>query len=158
MLQDHRGTRKEAEFLVGNSLLQEVDGFFRLHDLLLDFIGNQCQSEDALVKEAVGRQSRYLGRLAVLQGYSDNGESREGFYSLIGLWRKLIELSGNKRLEVDTYYASLGELGADESEDTANVFGAVGRLFEFQVGSCRKLQIHSVEGGARFKGMDQWAP
>lgn len=134
-MQDNRGARKEADFLVGNSLLQEVDGSFRLHDLLLDFIAMRCQGEDALIKGAVGHQSQYLGRLTVVRDYSDNEELLQGFYSLIGLWRKLIELSGNEQLEMDAYNASLGELGEDESEDTSHVFWAVGRLFELQVRS-----------------------
>ena len=133
-LQDHRGARKEAEFFASNSLLQEVDDSFRLHDLLLDFIGIKCQGEDALVEEAVKRQSQYLGRLAVLRDYADNGQFLEGFYSLIGLWRKLIELCGNERLEVNAYNASLGELGGAESEDASHAFWAVGRLFGLQVG------------------------
>lgn len=62
-----------------------------------------------------------------------NGELLEGFYSLIGLWRKLVELSSDEQLEVDAYNESLGEFGEDESEDAANVFWAVGRLFELQV-------------------------
>lgn len=133
-MQDNRGARKEADFFVDNSLLQTVGGSFRLHDLLLDFIGIKCQGEDALIEEAVARQSQYLGRLAVLRDYSDDGELLEGFYSLIDLWRKLMELSGNEKLEMDAYNASLGELGEDESVDAAFVFGAVGRLFQLQVG------------------------
>ena len=124
---------KEAEFLVGNSLLQEVDGSFRLHDLLLDFIALRCQGENVLVEQAVERQSQHLGELAVLRGYSDKGELLEGFYALIRLWRKLVELSDNKQLEVDAYNASLGQLGGNQSEDVAYVFWAVGRLFELQV-------------------------
>ena len=123
-----------------------MDGSFRLHDNLLDFIAIKCQGEDALIEEALASQCQYLGKLAVLRGYSDNGAFREGFYSLIGLWRKLIVLSGDKQLEVDTYNASLGMLGEDESEDTAYVFSAVGRLFELQVGSCRKFTLLKAGG------------
>ena len=119
---------------MGNSLLQEVDGSFRLHDLLLDFIGVTCQGEDALVREAVASQCRYLGRLAVVRGYSDKGEFCEGFFSLMRFWQKLIELSGNDQLEMDAYNASLGELGEDESEDAAHVFWSIGKLLDLQVG------------------------
>lgn len=59
---------EEADFFVSSSLLQEVDGSFRLNDLLLDFIRIKCQGEELLVAEAVERQSQYLGRLAVLRG------------------------------------------------------------------------------------------
>lgn len=58
---------------MGNSLLQEVDGSFRLHDLLLDFISIKCQGEDALIEGVVKSQSQYLGKLGVLQGYSERG-------------------------------------------------------------------------------------
>lgn len=119
---------------MGNSLLQEVDDCFRLHDLLLDFVGMKCQGEDALIEEVVARQSQYLGRLDVLRGYSDNGNFLDGFYSLIGLWRKLVELSGNEQLEVDAYNASLGQLGEDQSEATGWALWAVATLFELQVG------------------------
>lgn len=95
-MQDRRGARKEAEFLVDSSLLQEVDASFPLHDLLLDFISVKYQGEDALIEGAVERQSQYPGRLAVLWGYFNNGEFREGLYSLIDLWRKLVELSGRQ--------------------------------------------------------------
>ena len=150
LLQDHRGARKEAEFLASNSLLQEVDGSYRLHDLSLDFIATKCQGEDALVGEAVERQSQHLGQLAVLRGYSDNGELREGFYALIGLWRKLVELSGNEQLEVDAYNKSLGELDGAESETAADVFWAVARLFGLQVRS-RSYSICSSQGGVYLK-------
>eukprot|EP00752_Nemacystus_decipiens_P009291 g8302.t1 len=153
---DRRGARREAEFLVDNSLLQEVDGSFRLHDLLLDFIAIMCQGEDTLVKEAVGHQTRYLGNLAVLRGYSEKGQFGEGFYSLISLWRKLVELCGNKQLEVDAYNASLGELGEDESEDTAYVLWAVGRVFELQgkYADVKPLYERSLAIGEKVLGPD----
>ena len=62
---------KKAEFFAGSSLLEEVDGSFLLHDLLLDFIALKCQGENALVEEALERQNQ--GQWAVL-GYSDIGE------------------------------------------------------------------------------------
>lgn len=111
-----------------------MDDSFRLHDLLLDFIAIKCQGENALVEETVKRQSQYLSRPAVLQGYFEKGEFLAGLDSLIGLWRTLDEMCGNERLEVDAYNASLGELGESETEDAAHVFWAAGRLFETQVG------------------------
>lgn len=118
-----------------------MDGSFRLHDLLLDFIRIKCQGEHLLVAEAVERQSQYLGRLAVLRGYYDKGESLEGFYSLIVLWRKLTKLSGNEQREVDVYHASLGELGEDKSTGTADAFAAVGSLFDLEVGSSLEVVV-----------------
>ncbi|CAB1113194.1 unnamed protein product [Ectocarpus sp. CCAP 1310/34] len=127
---DNMGARNEADFFVSNSLLQEVDGSFRVHDLLLDFARTRCEKE--IIDEAVERQSQFLGRLAVLRGYEAEGESLEGFYSLIVLWRKLAELCGNKQLEVEAYDASLGELGDDESTGAADAFSAVGRLLQLE--------------------------
>lgn len=118
---------------MSNSLLQEVDGSFRLHDLLLDFVRTRCEKE--IIDDAVKRQSQHLGRLAVLQDYAAKGESLEGFYSLIVLWRKLAELCGNEQVEVEAYHASLGELGDDESTRAAEAFSAVGRLLELEVSS-----------------------
>ena len=126
------GARNEADFFVRNSLLQEVDGSFRLHDLLLDFVRTRCGKE--IIDEAVKRQSQYLGRLAVLQSYAAKGESLEGLHSLIVLWRKVAELCGNKQVEVEAYHASLGELGDDESIGAAGAFSVVGRLLELEVG------------------------
>ncbi|CAB1096625.1 unnamed protein product [Ectocarpus sp. CCAP 1310/34] len=123
---DNMGARNEADFFVSNSLLQEVDGSFRVHDLLLDFARTRCEKE--ILDEAVKRQSQYLRRLAVLQDYRAKGDPLEGLYSLIVLWRKLAEHCGNEQVEVEAYHASLGELGDDESAGAADAFSAVGRL------------------------------
>ena len=124
-----------------------MEGAFRLHDLLLDFIAIKSQGEDSLIKEAVARQAKHLGDLAVLRYYSGIGEYKlEGLYSLIRLWRKLVDLSGSEQLEVDAYNTSLGELGEDASTGAANAHSAAGRLLELQVPSihqrvpvCRRL-------------------
>ena len=134
-LQDDRGTKKEADLFVSSSLLQEVEGSFRLHDLLLDYVKMKCNGEDVLIAEAVERQSLYLGRLAVLRGFSDKGEILEGYYALMGLWQKLSDLSGNKKLAVEAYSRSLRGLGDDESTETADTYHAAARFFEVQVGS-----------------------
>lgn len=139
-----------------NSLLQEEVDSFRLHDLLSDFIRIKCHGEDVLIAEAVERQSQYLGRLAVLQEYSGEGESREGYYALIGLWQKLVDLSGNDTLEVDAYRTSLRELGDDESSDTADMYQAVANFFHLQVGSGPVVmavrQAHSTPKYIHFSG------
>ena len=141
-LQDNRGAKRAADLFVSISLLQEVDGSFRLHDLLLDFVRIKSHGEDALVTEAVERQSMYLGRLDVLRAYHDQGETLGGLYSLISLWRKLTELSGNQRREVDVYNRSLRELGDDESADTADMYQDVAWLFRLQV--CSGVEVGAV--------------
>lgn len=77
LLQDYLGTIKEADFLVGRSLLRKRHGGdYLFHDLMLDFIRRECDCTEfqGLSKGAVERQRQYLGRLAVLRRYSDVGE------------------------------------------------------------------------------------
>jgi len=70
----------------------------------------------------------------VLRGYSAIGQYKlEGLYSLMALWRKLIDLSGSDQLEVDTYRSNLRGLDDDESTGTADIYSAVGTLFALQV-------------------------
>jgi len=59
--------------------------------------------------------------------------------SLIWLWQKLVDLSGNEQLEVDVYSTSLGELGDVESTDTAVMYQLVARLLDLQVGSLLEI-------------------
>lgn len=119
-----------------NSLLQKAGGAFRLHDLLLDFVAIKSRGEDALIEEAVERQARHLGTLAVLQRYSLTGKDKlEGLYSLLGLWQKLTDLSGKDHLVVDAYNTSLGELGEGDLIYTSNACLAVGALYQLQVDS-----------------------
>ena len=110
MFQDDLGTVKEADFLVGRSLLQKAPGGdYIFHDLMLDFVRMECDCGEleGLVKEALERQRKYLGRLAVLRRYGDVGEHlHTGLYALMSLWRSLEELSGTDRLG-ETYNESL---------------------------------------------------
>ena len=134
-LQDDNGARREAEFLVNNALLLKVGDSFRVHDLLLDFIKLECRSRQGLVNDAVRRQAHFLGRLPVLRDFDGNDGLNANYYALIRLWRSLEELSGNKQLEVETYEASLGELGQAESTDLADAYALIGGLYNLQVSS-----------------------
>lgn len=119
-----------AAMLVDNSLLHEAGGSFRLHDLLLDLMKIMCRDENALIAEAVGRPSQYLGNLQVLLGYCKTRK----LYSLMGLWQSLFKLSDNEQLDVDAYGKSLGELGEDEPAIVAYILSALRHLFIHQVG------------------------
>lgn len=124
------GTIKEADFLVGRSLLRKRHGGdYLFHDLMLDFIRRECDCTEfqGLSKGAVERQRQYLGRLAVLRRYSDVGEHlHTDLYALMRLWRSFEELSGTDRL-AETYTASLNKIGQAET-------GSAGRLFFFVAG------------------------
>lgn len=130
--QDVQGTRDEARGLMGRSLLQAVGrGGYRVHDLLLDFA--RVRVTPALLELAAKRQAQYLGRLHVVRGYAGKGEHKEGFYTLMSLWRSVEYLSHNPRLQVKEYRTSLQVLGEDESTDVGDVCWALGRLFQLQV-------------------------
>ncbi|CAM9768461.1 unnamed protein product [Scytosiphon promiscuus] len=139
---DLEGARFFVEGLVTRSLLQrrEADNYF-VHDLLLDFakvsIDAKAENREGIKEAATSRQTQYLGRLDVLEDYSANREwdSREGLYSLIGLWRSLEQLSGDEHLEVRAYTASLGNLlkqDEQESKDVASICSDLGHLYVLQ--------------------------
>ncbi|CAM9733325.1 unnamed protein product [Scytosiphon promiscuus] len=136
--EDLEGARFFVEGLVTRSLLQRraADRYF-VHDLLLDFakvtINAKTKKCEAIRVAATSRQTQYLGSLGVLRGYSVDGDSLEGLYSMIGLWRSLEHLTGDEQLEVRTYKASLIKLGEeDESTDVASVYSDLGLLYELQ--------------------------
>ena len=132
-LQDDKGGRRGAEFLAHNALLHEVEGSFRVHDLLLDFIKLECRNRQDLVEDAVRRQTQFLGRLAVVRSFGQNEGMSTNLYALISLWRSLEDLSSNKQLDVQTYEASLGELGEAESTDVAYMYALIAWLFLLKV-------------------------
>ncbi|CAM9102671.1 unnamed protein product, partial [Sphacelaria rigidula] len=126
---DEEGAKQEAEFLARSALLHEVEGFFYVHDLLLDFIKLECKSRGRheVVENAVRRQTQYLGMLSVIREMNVTN-----VYALIHVWWSLEELSGNEQLEVERYRASLEELGGAESADVAEVYALIGALFRLQ--------------------------
>lgn len=130
----------DAEILVGHltdkCLLQQVVAgkVYRIHDLILDFAKVELCKSKELLSVAAARQARYLGRLSVVRGYASAGETLEGFYSLIALWRSIHSLSGDTQLEVEAYHDSLGQLeGGTATAETSFIFQAVGRLLQLQV-------------------------
>lgn len=146
MFQDDLGTVQEADFLVGRSLLQKAPGGdYIFHDLMLDFARMECDCGEleGLVKEALERQRKYLGRLAVLRRYGDVGEHlHTGLYALMSLWRSLEELSGTDRLG-ETYNESLDKIADTETESAGRAFFGVAGFFELAVSSVRCVQRRS---------------
>lgn len=137
VLQDVEGTREEADGLVSKCLLQSVgDDGYRVHDLVLEAMKLNVKVDTEMVKNATALQAQYLSRLDVVQGYCDprHGAGENGLFFLDALWRSAEELSGDPRLEVDSYSASLKELeSCEETEDVANSYARIGFLFNVQV-------------------------
>lgn len=133
-----------AEFLAQNALLREVEGFFYVPDLLLDFIKMKCRSEGmhSLVEDAVRRQAKYLSQPSVVREFEENEGLGTNLYSLTRLWRSLEELSGNDQLEVETYRDRLREVGEAESTDVADMHALIGRLFHLEVSYWYAFQAH----------------
>eukprot|EP00752_Nemacystus_decipiens_P018671 g16739.t2 len=130
---DDLGTTKEADFLAGRSLLQqEQGGDYVFHDLMLDFVRMECDCREleSLVEGAVERQRQHLGRLTVLQRYSNVGKHlHTGLYGLMSLWRSLKELSGSDQL-AETYTASLKKMADNETQGAGGAYFDVAGFFE----------------------------
>ena len=137
-VQDAGGTREEAEGLVSKCLLQDIGrGGYRVHDLILEFVKIKIKGDAEMLKKATALQAQYLGRLNVLKSYGDpeHGAGGQGFFFLGALWRSVENLSGDPRLEVVSYRASLGELESCEATgEVASYYSWVGFLFDLQVG------------------------
>lgn len=142
--QNYRKSQPTLEQLVNRCLLQRAgQDVYRIHPLVVDFARIEMWKRKELVKRATLRQAQYLSTLSVVQGYIASGE----FNTLIAFWRVLEELSGDSLIDVKMYRSSLGELdGGKATEDHANVYGAVGKLFALQVRlSC--VGHHMAENG-----------
>lgn len=136
-LQDTEGTRDEAGGLVSKCLLQDVGGdWYRVHDLVLDFVKMKIKADAEMVGKATALQAQHLGRLDVARSCSDieNDVGMQDMFMLGTLWRSVEQLSGNLGLEVASYRVSLGRLESCEAtEEVADSYWSVGMLFEMQV-------------------------
>ncbi|CAN0342697.1 unnamed protein product, partial [Ectocarpus sp. 12 AP-2014] len=81
-----------AAQLVDESMLQPAGDAFRLHDLVLRFLKPKLKADPSR-PIATSRVAEYLGQLKVLQRYIDAGETGDGVYSLIALWRSVESLA-----------------------------------------------------------------
>lgn len=135
--QDAEGTRKEAEGLVSQCLLQDVGrGGYRVQDLVLEFVKTKIKAGAKIVEGAAVLQAQYLGKLDVVAGYKSPEQiaGSPGFSTLAALWRSVEELLGDPGLEVASYRASLGELASCEAPaSVARAYSSVGSLFNLQV-------------------------
>lgn len=132
--QDCRDAQVSAKSLVAKGLVQVRRGAgYLVHDLLLDFATNTISVKTKEV--AISRQAQYLGRLDVLKAYSSSARvANGGCYSLMGLWRSLENLAGDRALEMKTYENSLEALKQSKVNlETASSFDAVASLFLLQV-------------------------
>lgn len=135
--QDAEGTREEAYGLVSKCLLQDVGGGgYRVHDLVLDFMKIKIKADAEMAEGASALQAQYLARLDVVESYTNpgHGAGNQGFFVLGALWRSVEKLSGDPRLEVASYRASLAELESCEpTTEVAKFCLFVGFLFDIQV-------------------------
>lgn len=73
-------------------MLQPAGDAFRVHDLVLRFLKLKLKADPSR-PTATGRTVEYLGQLKVLQGYVGAGETSDGVYSLMALWRSVENLA-----------------------------------------------------------------
>eukprot|EP00752_Nemacystus_decipiens_P017213 g15421.t2 len=134
--EDIRGTRDEAEGLVAKCLLQDVGGGgYRVHDLVLNFVKIKIKADVKMVEKITALQAHFLGRLDVLKSYEnpEHGAGNQGLFVLDSLWRSVEKLSGDSKLEVASYSASLGALESCEATtDVACSYSSVAFLFNIQ--------------------------
>lgn len=91
-----------TSILVDHCLLQAVEGGYRLHDLVLEYLQLIIKMDPPLAKAASSRQAQYLGRLDVLLEYKAGEFSAGGVYSLVALWNSVKSLDGG--VDVGGYY------------------------------------------------------
>eukprot|EP00903_Cladosiphon_okamuranus_P012113 g11365.t2 len=85
-------TKTFAAHLVDQSMLQPVGDAFRVHDLVLHFLKLKLKANPSR-STATGRTVEHLGQLKVLQRYVGAGETSDGVYSLMALWRSVENLA-----------------------------------------------------------------
>ncbi|CAM9854589.1 unnamed protein product, partial [Ectocarpus fasciculatus] len=81
-------TRTFAAQIVDQSMLQPAGNAFRVHDLVLRFLKSKLKADPSR-PIATSRIAEYLGQLKVLQRYVEAGETSDGVYSLMALWRSV---------------------------------------------------------------------
>lgn len=67
-------------------MLQPVDDAYRVHDLILRFLKPKLMA-NPLRPVAISRIAGYLGKLNVLGRFAEAGETTDGLYALITLWK-----------------------------------------------------------------------
>ncbi|CAN0558015.1 unnamed protein product, partial [Ectocarpus sp. 12 AP-2014] len=81
-----------AKQLVDQSMLQPAGDAFRVHDLVLLFLKLKLKADPSR-PVATSRVAEYLGQLKVLRRFVDDGETSNGVYSLMALWRSVEDLA-----------------------------------------------------------------
>ncbi|CAM9795660.1 unnamed protein product, partial [Hapterophycus canaliculatus] len=85
-------TKTFAAHLMDQSMIQPVGDAFRVHDLVLHFLKLKLKADPSR-HTATGRTVEHLGQLKVLQRYVAAGETNDGMYSLMALWRSVENLA-----------------------------------------------------------------
>lgn len=73
-------------------MLQPAGDAFRVHDLVLRFLKPKPKA-DPNRPIAASRIAGHLGQLKVLRRYVEDGETSDGVYSLMALWRSVEHLA-----------------------------------------------------------------
>lgn len=106
-------------------MLQPTGDAFRVHDLVLGFLKLKLKA-DPRRPTATGRIVEYLGKLKVLQGYAEAGETSDGVYSLMALWRSVEDLAE------ESHVAAVYTKNLDGVRDAA-LWNQAGRIVELMV-------------------------
>lgn len=139
-----------AQGLVDRSLLRRAgSNEYRIHDLLLDFVGDHIKPD--LRKSVASRQAQYLAKFGVVRRYATEG-ILAGFYALMALWRPLELLQ--PRVQVEVYKKQLP--AGEESEDAAFFYWAVARLLELQVGPGSAFGFWCIAGFIVWRNVGLW--
>lgn len=106
-------------------MLQPAGDAFRVHDLVLRFLKPKLKADPSL-PTATCRTVEYLGQLKVLQRFVDTGETSDGVYSLMALWRSVEDLAE------ESHVAAVYTRNLDGVPDGA-LWYRVGRILELMV-------------------------
>lgn len=80
-------TEADIKELVENSLLHEMSGAYRLHDLTHQFLQRINRMEPDHLPQAISRQAKFLARHETLHAYAEDlGGVNGGLYALVKLW------------------------------------------------------------------------
>lgn len=114
----------DAAVLVNRGLLQATYDGYRVHDLVLEYLGAAVKTDQSLAKEASVLQARHLADLGVLHEYSVGGVTSSGsLYSLAALWGSAKKLDG--KLSARKHYS-----GSLEATTNPGPWVEVGSLLE----------------------------
>lgn len=130
---DLKGMHEEAEALVSRSLLQTVDGGYRVHDLLLDYATVRIKGDPEAIRNTTVRQAKYLVQIRALEGRRWKKELNDAeILRHLKQCRLVDELSGDPELFFNAVKACMGPGKTEEetSRDEAYCCDHAADLYE----------------------------